>query len=104
MPDEPEKRDPAQGTTPPAETPEEKRARLARVIAEAKAKKEAAAQAGGATPATSDEEKAAKIADAALVGRREEFEAVGAALLDLLLLHGVEWRQVLGSPLVLHRF
>jgi NADH-quinone oxidoreductase subunit C len=52
------------------ETPEEKRARLARVIAEAKAKKEAAAQAGGAqTPAggssvTSDAEKAQKIADA----------------------------------------
>ncbi len=64
MTDEPEKTDPAQGTTPPAETPEEKRARLARVIAEAKAKKEAAAQAGGATPATSDAEKAAKIAEA----------------------------------------
>jgi NADH-quinone oxidoreductase subunit C len=47
------------------ETPEEKRARLARVIAEAKAKKEAtAAQGGGAAPATSDAEKAAKIAEA----------------------------------------
>jgi NADH-quinone oxidoreductase subunit C len=54
------------------ETPEEKKARLARVIGEAKAKKEAAAaQAGsnaeppgGAAPATSDAEKAAKIAAA----------------------------------------
>jgi NADH-quinone oxidoreductase subunit C len=52
------------------ETPEEKKARLARVIAEAKAKKEAAAQAGGAptpataSPATSDAEKAARIAEA----------------------------------------
>lgn len=61
-------------SAPPAnETPEEKKARLARVIAEAKAKKEAAAQAGGAqvpggtsptAPATSDAEKAAKIAEA----------------------------------------
>lgn len=55
---------------PPNETPEEKKARLARVIAEAKAKKEAAQAAGsgqppgGASPATSDEEKAAKIAAA----------------------------------------
>jgi NADH-quinone oxidoreductase subunit C len=58
---------------PPAdETPEEKKARLARVIAEAKAKKEAAAAGGitapeppgGAAPATSDAEKAAKIAEA----------------------------------------
>ena len=60
---------------PPAnETPEEKKARLERTIAEAKAKKEAAAAAagtgakseppGGASPATSDEEKAAKIAAA----------------------------------------
>jgi NADH-quinone oxidoreductase subunit C len=109
MTDEPEKTDPATGETaperrdeksaaptpsvakpasapPPDETPEEKKARLARVIAEAKAKKEAAAQAGGASPATpagasaspssgaspasgsvpatSDEEKAAKIAAA----------------------------------------
>jgi NADH-quinone oxidoreductase subunit C len=47
------------------ETPEEKKARLARVIAEAKAKKEAAAQAGGGAPAaTSDAEKAQKIAEA----------------------------------------
>ncbi|HEX8162337.1 MAG TPA: NADH-quinone oxidoreductase subunit C [Pyrinomonadaceae bacterium] len=54
------------------ETPEEKKARLARVIAEAKAKKEAAASQaggnaappGGAAPATSDAEKAAKIAAA----------------------------------------
>jgi NADH-quinone oxidoreductase subunit C len=64
-------------SAPPAnETPEEKKARLARVIAEAKAKKEAAAQAGGAqasgsatpatpaSPVTSDAEKAAKIAEA----------------------------------------
>ncbi|MDT7602729.1 MAG: NADH-quinone oxidoreductase subunit [Acidobacteriota bacterium] len=94
MTDEPEKTDPTAGdgapassdakagTTqtprpaptnapPPDETPEEKKARLARVIAEAKAKKEAAAQAGGATtagggasPATSDTEKAARIAEA----------------------------------------
>ena len=60
---------------PPAnETPEEKKARLERTIAEAKAKKEAAAAAagtgakaeppGGASPATSDEEKGAKIAAA----------------------------------------
>ena len=59
---------------PPAnETPEEKKARLERTIAEAKAKKEAAAAAGtgtkpeppgGASPVTSDEEKAAKIAAA----------------------------------------
>ena len=66
---------------PPAnETPEEKKARLERVIAEAKAKKAAAAGGapavegaessaapeppGGASPATSDEEKAAKIAAA----------------------------------------
>jgi NADH-quinone oxidoreductase subunit C len=57
---------------PPAnETPEEKKARLARVIAEAKAKKEAAAAQGGgaqppggSSPATSDAEKAAKIAEA----------------------------------------
>lgn len=52
------------------ETPDEKKARLARVIAEAKAKKEAAAQGPGAqmpgtaSPATSDAEKAAKIAEA----------------------------------------
>ncbi|MFL6229486.1 MAG: NADH-quinone oxidoreductase subunit C [Pyrinomonadaceae bacterium] len=52
------------------ETPEEKKARLARVIAEAKAKKEAAAPAGGAppsggaSPATSDAEKSARIAEA----------------------------------------
>ncbi|MDT7543507.1 MAG: NADH-quinone oxidoreductase subunit [Acidobacteriota bacterium] len=52
------------------ETPEEKKARLARVIAEAKAKKEAAAQGVGAStstnasPATSDTEKAQKIAEA----------------------------------------
>jgi NADH-quinone oxidoreductase subunit C len=93
MTDEPEKTDPATGeraperreekstaptpsaakppSAPPAnETPEEKKARLARVIVEAKAKKEAAAQAGGAqppggaSPATSDAEKAAKIAEA----------------------------------------
>ncbi|MCA1815817.1 MAG: NADH-quinone oxidoreductase subunit C, partial [Acidobacteria bacterium] len=58
-------------SAPPAnETPEEKKARLARVIAEAKARKEAAAQSGGAqppggaSPATSDAEKAAKIAEA----------------------------------------
>ena len=64
---------------PPAnETPEEKKARLERVLAEAKAKKAAAAGTtpagegteasprppGGASPATSDEEKAAKIAAA----------------------------------------
>jgi NADH-quinone oxidoreductase subunit C len=61
----------ASSAAPPAnETPEEKKARLARVIAEAKAKKEAAAQAGGAqppggaSPATSDAEKAARIAEA----------------------------------------
>jgi NADH-quinone oxidoreductase subunit C len=75
MTDEPEKTDPAKGASPPAavppdETPEEKRARLARVIAEAKAKKEAAAQGGGAQPSggasstTSDAEKAQKIAEA----------------------------------------
>jgi NADH-quinone oxidoreductase subunit C len=59
---------------PPAnETPEEKRARLERTIAEAKARKEAAAASGGGTqleppggasPATSDAEKAARIAAA----------------------------------------
>ena len=58
---------------PPAdETPEEKKARLERTIAEAKAKKAAAAAGtgaqpeppGGASPATSDEEKAARIAEA----------------------------------------
>jgi NADH-quinone oxidoreductase subunit C len=92
MTDEPEKTDPAAGESAPAprdakadalpsraqaappappanETPEEKKARLARVIAEAKAKKEAAAQGGGAPapaakPATSDAEKAARIAEA----------------------------------------
>jgi NADH-quinone oxidoreductase subunit C len=92
MTDEPEKTDPAAGESAPAtsdakadalppraqaqaappanETPEEKKARLARVIAEAKAKKEAAATQGGgapapaAKPATSDAEKAARIAEA----------------------------------------
>jgi NADH-quinone oxidoreductase subunit C len=71
-----------QSAAPPAnETPEEKKARLERVIAEAKAKKAAAAGTaspaaeggetpvspqppGGASPATSDAEKAAKIAAA----------------------------------------
>jgi NADH-quinone oxidoreductase subunit C len=67
------------------ETPEEKKARLARVIAEAKAKKEAAAaQAGsgaeppgGASPATSDEEKAAKIA--AAKAKAAALKATGSA-------------------------
>jgi NADH-quinone oxidoreductase subunit C len=79
--------------TPAAnETPEEKKARLARVIAEAKAKKEAAAaQAGsgvaqtgsgaeppgGASPATSDEEKAAKIA--AAKAKATALKATGSA-------------------------
>jgi NADH-quinone oxidoreductase subunit C len=57
---------------PPAdETPEEKKARLARVIAEAKAKKEAAAAAAQAeggdsakSPSQADLERAAKIAEA----------------------------------------
>lgn len=87
--------DPAPATTTPAattpntptanETPEEKKARLARVIAEAKAKKEAAAaQAGsgteppgGASPATSDEEKAAKIA--AAKAKATALKATGSA-------------------------
>jgi NADH-quinone oxidoreductase subunit C len=72
--------------TPSAnETPEEKKARLARVIAEAKAKKEAAAaQAGsgaeppgGASPATSDAEKAAKIA--AAKAKAAALKATGSA-------------------------
>jgi NADH-quinone oxidoreductase subunit C len=72
--------------TPSAnETPEEKKARLTRVIAEAKAKKEAAAaQAGsgaeppgGASPATSDAEKAAKIA--AAKAKAAALKATGSA-------------------------
>jgi NADH-quinone oxidoreductase subunit C len=59
-------------TPPPNETPEEKKARLERIIAEAKAKKEAAAaaQAEGGEPKPSagasqaDAERAAKIAEA----------------------------------------
>jgi NADH-quinone oxidoreductase subunit C len=59
--------------SPANETPEEKKARLERVIAEAKAKKAAAAAAaeggeaqppGGASPATADAEKATRIAEA----------------------------------------
>jgi NADH-quinone oxidoreductase subunit C len=85
--------DPSAATTTPAtpstptanETPEEKKARLARVIAEAKAKKEAAAaQAGGgaeppggASPATSDAEKAAKIA--AAKAKAAALKATGSA-------------------------
>ncbi|HVG31205.1 MAG TPA: NADH-quinone oxidoreductase subunit C [Pyrinomonadaceae bacterium] len=77
---------PAAPNTPTAnETPEEKKARLARVIAEAKAKKEAAAaQAGGgaeppggASPATSDAEKAAKIA--AAKAKAAALKATGSA-------------------------
>jgi NADH-quinone oxidoreductase subunit C len=76
QPDAPTARASAPNAPPANETPEEKKARLARVIAEAKAKKEAAAQAGGAqtsggassnapaASATSDTEKAAKIAEA----------------------------------------
>jgi NADH-quinone oxidoreductase subunit C len=87
--------DPSSTTSTPAtatpnapaanETPEEKKARLARVIAEAKAKKEAAAaQAGsgaeppgGSAPATSDAEKAAKIA--AAKAKAAALKATGSA-------------------------
>lgn len=66
----PESDEKRRAATPPAnETPEEKKARLERLIAEAKAKKEAAAaQAEGVdapkSPSQADEERAAKIAAA----------------------------------------